>query len=573
MIDLLYLSYDKDVPTDDYWDLGTINRLLSGELWSAVGGHDFNRVKSFEDIHEGAVIVFPARRQVDYIDQLNADLKRLKWVVLILAGDEAGEFPAKLIEHPNIRFWQMSPSPKTLINEQTRKIGSGVPPQGYEWLPQFKGDGVNKAVDYFFAGQLTHSRRQGLKHELDTLEEFKPNNHLEGVAYYSEGFTQGMKPEDYFHGLAASKVVPCPSGAINPESFRLFEALEAGAVPVVDSFSPEMEYTDFWTWFFNEEPPFPVYTEFSQIRGYILDSVEKFPALNNKVFSWWQAKKREMAYWLRDDINAVMGTKSFNRANMRDNVTVIIPSSPVPSHPSTEMIEKTIADIRVHLPNAEILITVDGIRSEQDHYRAAYEEYKQRLLWLCNNEWHNVLAVVHQDHLHQASMMREALKMVQTPTVLYVEHDTPLTPDRPIDWNGCVKSILDGTANAIRFSHESLILPDHQHLFFEAEDHNDITLTKTQQWSQRPHLASTAFYQAVIEFNFHPDSRTMIEDVMHQVVELDMNRGGRQAWYNWRIWMYTNPDADGSILRSYNLDGRQADPKFDMEIKPVEGKR
>jgi hypothetical protein len=30
MIDLLYLSYDKDVPTDDYWDLGTINQSARG---------------------------------------------------------------------------------------------------------------------------------------------------------------------------------------------------------------------------------------------------------------------------------------------------------------------------------------------------------------------------------------------------------------------------------------------------------------------------------------------------------------------------------------------------------------
>jgi hypothetical protein len=262
----------------------------------------FHRVKSFEDINgEGAVIVFPARRQVSYLKQLNDDLKRLQWVVLILVGDEAGEFPAKLIEHPNIRFWQMSPAPKTLVNDQTRKIGSGVPPQGYEWLPQYREDAYNRPVDYFFAGQLTHSRRHGLKRELDTLEEFHDNNHLEGVVHYSEGFTQGLPPEYYYKGLASAKVVPCPSGAINPESFRMFEALEAGCVPVVDSFSPEMEYSDFWTWFFGEEPPFPVYHEFSQIRGYIQDSIDRYPALNNKVFSWWQQKKRQMAYWLVED--------------------------------------------------------------------------------------------------------------------------------------------------------------------------------------------------------------------------------------------------------------------------------
>jgi hypothetical protein len=135
-----------------------------------------------------------------------------------------------------------------------------------------------------------------------------------------------------------------------------------------------------------------------------------------------------------------------------------------------------------------------------------------------------------------------------------------------------VRNIMDGTANVIRFSHESKILDEHRHLILsDREEHNGIGLTKTQQWSQRPHLASTAFYQHMIATYFHPESRTMIEDVIHQIVEMDM-RNGRQAWFNWRIWLYDNPDADGSILRSYNLDGRQADPKYDMQIVPVEGK-
>ena len=228
----------------------------------------------------------------------------------------------------------------------------------------------------------------------------------------------------------------------------------------------------------------------------------------------------------------------------------------------------------MHLPDVEILITVDGIRPQQEHYRKAYEEYTKRLLWLANNEWHNVLPIVYEEHQHQARMARDVLQRVNTPTILYVEHYTPLTPDRPIEWQKLIRCIVDGTANVIRFSHESHILEEHKHLVLsENESHHGAMLTKTQQWSQRPHLASTAFYRHMIATYFHPDSRTMIEDVIHQIVEVDMRSNGNAAWFNWRIWIYTpTTDPDGSILRSYNLDGRQADPKFDMEIVPVEGK-
>lgn len=171
-------------------------------------------------------------------------------------------------------------------------------------------------------------------------------------------------------------------------------------------------------------------------------------------------------------------------------------------------------------------------------------------------------------------MAREVLKRVKTPMLLYVEHDTPLTPDRPIPWEKLAYSIMDGTANVIRFAHESHILEEHKHLILsENENHHGAMMTKTQQWSQRPHLASTAFYWHMIGTYFNPASRTMIEDVIHQIVEMDMRQGGEQAWFNWRIWIYTpTTDPDGSILRSYNLDGRKDDPKFDMEIVPVEGK-
>lgn len=572
MTDLLFLSYKPDVPPDDYWDMGLLKALFSGDVWDAVGMDQLRIRKSLQEVSEGAVVVFPARSQVDCIDKLNADIKRLKWLVLILTGDEANEFPADKVKHPNMKLWIMSANPEKHV-EGARKIGSGFPPQALKYLPEMGTKALRRPLDYFFAGQITHERRQMLATELDTLKEFQEHNGLEGEYVFSAGFTQGMKHEDYYATLAAAKVAPCPSGPESPDSFRLYEALEAGCVPVVDAYSPKLRHDNYWTWFFDEEPPFPVYTDANQIRGYITDSAERYVPLGNRIFAWWQSKKRQMAYWLRNDIKDLNGgIIELDGGNMRDWITVIMPSSPIPSHPSTDMIEQTIRDVRIQLPNSEILITVDGIRPEQESYRPAYEEYTRRLLWKANHEWHNVLPITFDEHHHQASMARKVLEQVKTPTILYVEHDTPLTPDRPFQWRELVQSVVDGTANVIRFSHESKILDEHRHLILSAaENHEGALLTKTQQWSQRPHLASTAFYRHMLDTYFHPESLTMIEDVMHSIVEQDMGAHGSQAWYNWRIWLYTpDTDPDGSILRSYNLDGRKDDTKYDMIIKPIE---
>ncbi len=301
MVDLLYLSYKPEVPPDDYWDLGLLNKLFDNSLWDPVGGFEFKRKDSLNDVKEGAVIVFPARNQVNCLDKLNTDLKRLKWVVLILTGDEAQEFDASKIVHPNMKLWIMSANPDKHV-DGARKIGSGFPPQAMKFLPMFEMEATSKPLDYFFAGQITHERRQACAVELETLKEHKVNNHLEGNFHFSKGFTQGLEHEKYYHGLASAKTAPCPSGPESPDSFRLYEALEAGCIPIVDAYSPKLKYDYYWTWFFGEEPPFPIFRDYDMMRGYVSDAVDHTPALANKVFAWWQAKKREMAYWLVDDI-------------------------------------------------------------------------------------------------------------------------------------------------------------------------------------------------------------------------------------------------------------------------------
>lgn len=66
--------------------------------------------------------------------------------------------------------------------------------------------------------------------------------------------------------------------------------------------------------------------------------------------------------------------------NIKD-ITIVIPTSVIPSHPSTDIIEETINTIRVHLPDNEIIIQVDGLRDERLDWKDRYDEFKTRLLW------------------------------------------------------------------------------------------------------------------------------------------------------------------------------------------------
>jgi len=242
-------------------------------------------------------------------------------------------------------------------------------------------------------------------------------------------------------------------------------------------------------------------------------------------------------------------------AKMAD-FTVLVPTSPIPSNPSLDIINETIDTIRTHTDN-EIVIMIDGVRDEQQNLKENYTEFTRRLLAKCHNDWENVTPLLFEEHMHQSGMTRKALQLVKTPQILFVEHDTPITPDREIPFDKLSKAIESGKANLIRLHHEALILDVHKYLMI-GESEND--LSPTIQWSQRPHLASTEFYKKIVNEYIPLEAKTMIEDCMYSKLEEAYRHRGKVGWNDFKVWIYT---PKGDIKRSYHTDGREGMPKFE----------
>jgi hypothetical protein len=83
---------------------------------------------------------------------------------------------------------------------------------------------------------------------------------------------------------------------------------------------------------------------------------------------------------------------------------------------------------------------------------------------------------------------------------------------------------------------------------------------KTFQWSQRPHLISTPYFEKILEANFSKDAICFIEDKMHGVIQSDVSKHGLAGWNQHRIYIY---HPEGNIKRSYHLDGRAGEAKWD----------
>lgn len=530
MIPVVWYSDNPDAISRGYWDQGWLEHFFR-----TARGYKFTHHASARELasDDGAVLVVPARWHADGWMRIQKQLHRLKWVVLILTGDEENVFPRHKLRHDRMRKWVQTPH---TLREGERGLGDMWPPALPNLIQQAAED---KDVVLFHSGQSNTSDR----HHMQRVFADHPDVHK------TDGFGKGMEYADYIDRMLHARSVLCPGGPFTPDSFRFFETLETGGMPIV------IEHP-YWNLLLQGGPlPFP------QVKRWE-DAQDAANAVTDEdlahIHSWWQMYKRHLAFTLLTDIEELSGQAPHREA--ADKITAIMPTSSSPSDPSIEHIVETMGTVHKQLPGVEVLVMMDGLHPDHAHRKDAYDEYRRRVAWLCQNGPVNAVPLFFDEHLHQAEMTRRTLHEVRTPFTLFVEHDAPLTG--PIPWDGFVDALNHANVDIIRLHHEASVLPDHEHLMVgPTEEVRGVPLRKTVQWSQRPHLANTALYRRIIEEHFRPEARTMIEDVMHGVVHNHWRDFGLAGWDRFELWMYV---PKGDIKRSYHLDTRQGEPKVAM---------
>lgn len=541
------------------WDGRFLERILTGSEWRVPDGYTFVPLPSGAPTNEGRIVIFPCGHYKEHcgtdpaLQRLERHLRGLDWSIVIATSDEGGTFPWQIyIPPPNSRLWVQTPRPERRYPQNTRFFGFGSPTSAVEFSlrarPQWE-----KTIEIFFSGQVTHSKRTEMWEAME--EVLATNEHPTAVIRGTSEFASGMPLAEYIDNMVRADVVLCPSGPLTQDTFRFYEALEAQAVPIFDVFRPDGSQ-GYWKML-----PLGVglgigrWSKGSIEAALWARSEGCYRALTSAT---WQQEKRRLTHRLHDDIERVSGDRPVPQAP-EDLITVVMVTSPTPHHPSTDMIHATLASVITKLPGAEVLIGIDGVREEQENRGPDYWEYARRLCAM-TNPVHNICPYVFTTHMHQSGMTKALLAEVRTPFILFMEHDTPLVGE--IDFDACLKMMRVNHLNSLRFMHETEVLEPHRHLFYGEGD----GWLGTIQWSQRPHLARTNWYRQIMDTYFGEKARTMIEDVMHGVVQhgtYTARKQVRDAWKTWRMAVYA---PEGDMKRSTHLDGRGDDPKYGMFV-------
>lgn len=292
-INVYWVSYHDDVLAHGYWD----DALLDDTFKRGNFKHHVIKNTPFPDIEEnaGGIFIINGRTHVDDIDKINTDIAKLRWVLVIVTGDEEASLPWQDIKHPIMKIWMMLPR-MSKHNDTHFKLPNGYRPTTHEDL---KNVGIKERIhDYVFIGQNNHERRNQC---VDVAKQFQPL-YPSSLIKTTDGFGKEDTPyRDYLDIFAKSKIVLCPSGVESPDSFRVYEALEAGCIPVVDAFSTNFKTPGFWKYLFGETP-FPEVTYWDELPLLLPTLLKEYPANVNQIFSWWQRYKRNLYWQIIDDV-------------------------------------------------------------------------------------------------------------------------------------------------------------------------------------------------------------------------------------------------------------------------------
>lgn len=225
------------------------------------------------------------------IEALNLISAPFAKVVYVIFSDERGLFNPDVLTHKNQIVWSFAPQfPIRQGIDRVAPFGwTSAMMHGPAIMPR------NKRIDWCFLGQDRHERR----HQMCEVVASIPN----GLMLRTDGFAKGLLPDLYLQILSSAKFGLCPGGPCTADSFRFAEALECGAIPIVDEFPGEWSWPEgYWSAVCGKGLPFPVVKSWAALPQILKEWSEDYEAKRERCMRWWAAYQRALIEKMREDL-------------------------------------------------------------------------------------------------------------------------------------------------------------------------------------------------------------------------------------------------------------------------------
>lgn len=137
-----------------------------------------------------------------------------------------------------------------------------------------------------FAGQVT---RKPTREAMIAQMKKVPDYHIHEI--YGWNDSRSLPVDAYQELLLQSTFIPCPTGNWNLDSFRVYEALECGCIPIV-----ERKPIDYFSHLFGAHPFMVIdsWDEAPELINNLVKDPEKLEQRRKACYDWWLDYKKKM---------------------------------------------------------------------------------------------------------------------------------------------------------------------------------------------------------------------------------------------------------------------------------------
>jgi hypothetical protein len=153
---------------------------------------------------------------------------------------------------------------------------------------------MNKKYTWSFMGQV---HAQGIRSKMINDLKFCKGEYYCNVASGWQS-SDSLSTKEYKDILSNSIFIPCPAGNSSVDTFRLYEALEVGSIPII-------EKSKYWKYMLKDHPLIEVssWKEASQEINRLLENNQSLEEYNIKIKLWWKSFKKKLTNEIVEKIN------------------------------------------------------------------------------------------------------------------------------------------------------------------------------------------------------------------------------------------------------------------------------